>query len=125
MEKVEEYSNVRTQLSINMAENAQNVKALIVKAEDSRIQRNMGFFKQAMASLHQFNGELLSEFQIRTNNHNELLSYLKQVNQYIQRAGNLRCGQAKTRTIASFREAVKTKNMKMIAAAIISGGKAS
>ncbi|CAG9330233.1 BBS2 [Blepharisma stoltei] len=125
MEKVEEYSNVRTQLSINMAENAQNVKALIVKAEDSRIQRNMGFFKQAMASLHQFNGELLSEFQIRTNNHNELLSYLKQVNQYIQRAGNLRYGQAKTRTIASFREAVKTKNMKMIAAAIISGGKAS
>lgn len=123
MEKVDEYNSVRTQLSINMAENAQNVKALIVKAEDSRIQRNMSHFKQAMATLHQFNGELLSEFQIRTNNHNELLNYLKQVNQYIQKTGNLRAGTAKTRTISMFREAVKTKNLRMIAGAIINGNK--
>ena len=104
-----------------MAENCQNVKALIVKAEDARIQQNMSYFKQSLSSLHQFNGELLGEYQIRANNHSELLNCLKIVNQYIQRAGNLRCGQKMNKTIASFREGVKNRNIDKIIDAICNG----
>jgi Bardet-Biedl syndrome 2 protein len=104
LEKIEDFNTVRTQLTVNMAESCQNVKALIVKAEDARIQKNMGYFKQNLSSLHQFNGQLLGEYQ------------------FIQRAGNLRCGQAKNRTIAKFREGVKARDIGVITQAICSGG---
>ena len=122
LEKIEDFNTVRTQLTVNMAESCQNVKALIVKAEDARIQRNMGYFKQNLSGLHQFNGQLLGEYQIRANNHSELLSCLKVLNQFIQRAGNLRCGQGKNRTIARFREGVKARDIGVITQAICSGG---
>ena len=118
LEKIEDFNSVRTQLTVNMAENCQNVKALIVKAEDARIQRNMTYFKQSLSSLHQFNGELLGEYQIRANNHTELLNCLKQINQYIQRAGSLRCGASKNKTISSFREGIKNRNISTISEAI-------
>ena len=121
LEKIDDFNSLRTQLTVNMAENCQNVKALIVKAEDARIQQNMSYFKQSLSSLHQFNGELLGEYQIRANNHSELLNCLKIVNQYIQRAGNLRCGQKMNKTIASFREGVKNRNIDKIIDAICNG----
>lgn len=122
LEKIEDFNTVRTQLTVNMAESCQNVKALIVRAEDARIQKNMTYFKQNLSSLHQFNGQLLGEYQIRANNHTELLNCLKALNQFIQRAGNLRCGQAKNKTIAKFREGVKARDLAMITQAICSGG---
>ena len=109
MEKVEEFNTARTALTINMAENSQNVKALVVAAEDARIQKNMQHFRQTLGRLHQFNGQLLSEFQIRLNNHTELLQHLKSLNQYIQRAGNIRSGPVKNRVIAACKEAVKNR----------------
>jgi Bardet-Biedl syndrome 2 protein len=121
LEKIDDFNNVRTQLTANMAENSQNVKALILKAEDARIQQNMPYFKQSLSSLHQFNGELLGEYQIRANNHTELLNCLKTINQYIQRAGNLRNGQSKNKTISLFREGVKNRNINLIIQAISYG----
>ena len=121
LEKIDDFNSVRTQLTVNMAENCQNVKALIVKAEDARIQRNMVYFKQNLSSLHQFNGELLGEYQIRANNHTELLNCLKTLNQYIQRAGNLRCGTGKNKTISLLREGVKSRNIESISRAIATG----
>ena len=121
LEKIEDFNSVRTQLTVNMAENCQNVKALIVKAEDARIQRNMQYFKQNLSNLHQFNGQLLSEYQIRANNHTELLNCLKIINQFIQRSGNLRCGQGKNKCIALFRDGVKNRNFALIAQAVCQG----
>lgn len=121
LEKIDDFNAVRTQLTVNMAENCQNVKALIVKAEDARIQRDMTYFKQNLSSLHQFNGELLGEYQIRANNHTELLNCLKIVNQYIQRSGNLRCGTSKAKTISLLRDAVKARNIENISRIISSG----
>lgn len=108
-------------MTINMAENSQNVKGLVVAAEDARMQKNMGVLKKTMARLHQFNGELLSEFQIRLNNHNELLSHLKELNLYIQRAGNVRCGSAKLRAINACKEAIKSRNAEMLIRVISTG----
>jgi Bardet-Biedl syndrome 2 protein len=121
LEKIEDFNTVRTQLTVNMAENCQNVKTLLVKAEDARIQRNMQYFKQNLSNLHQFNGQLLGEYQIRANNHSELLNCLKVINQFIQRAGNLRCGQAKNKCIALFREGIKNRNFGVITQAVCNG----
>ena len=112
--EVEEFSSARTQLTVNMAEAVQNVKSLIVRAEDSRIQRNFSQFRKTFTQLQLLNSELIGEFQKRQSNHNELLSILKKVNQYIQRAGNLRFGQAKTRVVGALREAVKSKNTSLL-----------
>jgi len=114
LKEVEDFSSARTQLTVNMAEAVQNVKALIVRAEDSRIQRNFSQFKKTYSQLQLVNSELIGEFQKRQSNHNELLSILKKVNQCIQRAGNLRFGQAKTRVIAALRDAVKGKNTALL-----------
>lgn len=40
--------------------------------------------------LHALNSELINNYKIRSNNHEELMNCLKQVNQIIQRAGRLR-----------------------------------
>ena len=114
LKEVEDFSSARTQLTVNMAEAVQNVKSLIVRAEDSRILRNFSQFKKTYSQLQLVNSELIGEFQKRQSNHNELLSILKKVNQYIQRAGNLRFGQAKTRVIAALREAIKAKNASLL-----------
>lgn len=111
MEKVEEFNATRMQLMLNMAESSQAIKVLIVKAEDARLQHNMMFFKRSLGRLHQFNGELFGEFEKRKLNHTELINCMKQVNQIIQRAGNLRCGAAKTRVLAALREAFKERKV--------------
>jgi len=46
--------------------------------------------KKYYMELYDLNRDLINGYKIRCNNHTELLSYLKQVNQYIQKAGKLR-----------------------------------
>ena len=122
LEKVDEFNSARTDLTVSMAESTQFVKAFIVKAEDARIQNNMEHFKQELSNLQQFNGELLSQYQIRSNNHNELLSCLKQLNQYIQKGANLRSGEYKNRTLAAGKQAVKARDVSSLQKVIFSGG---
>lgn len=121
MEKVEEFNSTRMQLMLNMAESSQAIKVLIVKSEDARLQHNMMFFKRSLGRLHQFNGELFGEFEKRKVNHTELINCMKQVNQIIQRAGNLRCGSAKTRVLTGLREAFKERNVNSMMSIVTNG----
>lgn len=50
-------------------------------------------------------------YNVRAANHTGLLVALKEVNQMIQRAANLRVGKPKQNVIADCRAAVKTNNM--------------
>lgn len=50
-------------------------------------------------------------YNVRASNHTGLLVALKEVNQMIQRAANLRVGKPKQSVIADCRAAVKTNNM--------------
>ena len=54
---------------------------------------------------------LLGGYNVRAGNHTGLLCALKEVNQMIQRAANLRVGKPKLSVIADCRAAVKTNNM--------------
>lgn len=107
MSKVDEHNNVRMKLSGEMADSTQLVKALVIKAEDSRILADMKQMKRMYANLYEVNRELMGEYLKRSNNHNALLSELKDVNNMIQRAANLRMGKAKSSVVAECRKAIK------------------
>ena len=70
--------------------------------------------KRLYSDLFTLNNELIGEYTKRSNNHNELMNALKEVNQMIQRASKLRLGAAKTRVIALCRNAVKENNVQSL-----------
>ncbi|KAJ9455476.1 Bardet-Biedl syndrome 2 protein-like protein [Diplonema papillatum] len=109
--KVDGYNAVRIQLTMEMADSSQLVKALVIRAEDARILSEMPLMRQHYSKLHELNSQLIGEYIKRANNHNELLTALREVNAMIQKAARLRMGQAKTRVIAECREAIKSNHI--------------
>eukprot|EP00668_Euglena_longa_P011771 GGOE01014188.1.p1 GENE.GGOE01014188.1~~GGOE01014188.1.p1 ORF type:complete len:718 (-),score=178.66 GGOE01014188.1:160-2313(-) len=109
--KVDEYNAVRLKLTAEMADSSQLVKALVIKAEDARILNDMKLMKKMYSSLYEVNRELIGEYIKRANNHNELLSSLKEVNAMIQKAARLRVGAAKTKVITECRNSIKSNNI--------------
>merc|ERR1740121_2283056 len=109
--RVDEYNAVRLKLTAEMADSANLVKALIVKAEDYRMLSDMSHLKKVFAGLQQTNGDLIAEYNKRANNHQSLLTQLKEVNMMIQKAAKLRVGNAKTRVVSACRQAIKKNNI--------------
>merc|ERR1712194_583987 len=107
--RVDEYNAVRLKLTAEMADSANLVKALIVKAEDYRMLSDMQNLKKVFSGLQTTNSDLIAEYNKRANNHQELMSQLKDVNMMIQKAAKLRLGTPKTRVVAACRQAIKKK----------------
>lgn len=89
-------------------------QALVIRAEDARLMNDMQTMRRAYTELNALNGQLVAGYNIRAQNQANLLAALKEVNQMIQRAANLRTGRAKARAIADCRAAVKANNMKSL-----------
>lgn len=70
--------------------------------------------RKAYTELNGLNGQLMAGYNIRAQNQETLLNALKEVNQMIQKAANLRAGRAKVRVIADCRTAVKSNSMKTL-----------
>ena len=121
LEMVAEYNAGRIRLAADMADDLQRVKALVVRAEDSRLLNDMAMMRKAYTELFSLSNQLIGGYNIRAANHAGLLAALKEVNQMIQTAANLRTGQAKTAIIADSRAALKKSDtdllMKIIAGA--------
>ena len=83
----------------------------MVRAEDSRLMVDMEAMRRAYTDLFALNNQLIGGYNVRASNHEGLLAALKEVNQMIQKAANLRVGVAKTRVINECRAAVKANNM--------------
>jgi len=111
LQRVDEYNAVRMKLTAEMADSANLVKALIVKAEDYRMLSDMQHLKKVFSNLQTTNGDLIAEYNKRANNHTQLLGQLKEVNMMIQKAAKLRIGQSKTRVVAACRNAIKKNNI--------------
>jgi len=109
--RVDEYNAVRLKLTAEMADSANLVKALIVKAEDYRMLSDMQNLKKVFSGLQTTNSDLIAEYNKRANNHQELMSQLKDVNMMIQKAAKLRLGNPKTRVVAACRQAIKKNNI--------------
>ena len=71
----------------------------------------MSNLKKTYQMLSNTNGDLVAEYTKRSSNYQELLAALKKVNQILQNAGKLRCGNARTRTVQACRSAIKSNNV--------------
>jgi len=87
------------------------LNASLTEAEDARLMADMPLMKRHYADLFTLNNELIAEYNKRANNHEALLAALKEVNQIIQKAANLRVGAPKARVIAESRAAIKSNNI--------------
>uniref|UniRef100_A0A4X2LEF9 Bardet-Biedl syndrome 2 protein homolog n=1 Tax=Vombatus ursinus TaxID=29139 RepID=A0A4X2LEF9_VOMUR len=112
--EVDEYHSVHQKLSADMADHSNLIRSLLVRAEDARLMRDMKTMKKRYVELYDLNKDLLNGYKIRCNNHTELLSNLKAVNQAIQRAGRLRVGKPKNQVVSACRDAIRSNNLNML-----------
>ena len=110
---------------LSLLSSLQRVKALVVRAEDSRLLNDMTMMRKAYTELWGLESQLVGAYNIRAKNHTGLLGALKEVNQMIQKAANLRVGAAKTSVITGCRAAVKANNLKNLFEIISIGEKSS
>lgn len=109
--RVDEYNAIRLKLTAEMADSSNLVKTLVIKAEDARILGDMKLMKRMYSELYTLNNELIGEYTKRSNNHQELLAALKEVNNMIQKAARLRVGAPKSRVVTACRAAIKANNI--------------
>ncbi|EDO39492.1 predicted protein [Nematostella vectensis] len=109
--KVDELHAIRQKLTAEMADHSNLIRSLVVRAEDARLMGDMKNMRKGYMELYDLNRDLVNGYKIRCNNHSELLSCLKIVNQAIQRAGKLRVGKPKAEVVSACRQAIKTNNV--------------
>lgn len=114
LSRVAKFNAIRIRLTADMADGSARIKGLVLKAEDARLMSDMPLMKRHYADLFVLNNELIAEYNKRASNHEALLAALKEVNQIIQKAANLRVGAAKTRVIAESRAAIKSNNIESL-----------
>ncbi|BFZ04172.1 hypothetical protein BsWGS_07211 [Bradybaena similaris] len=108
--KVDDLHRVRTKLTAEMADHSNLIRGMVVRAEDARIMGDMKSMRKGYVELYDLNRDLIAGYNIRCNNHQELVACLKQVNQIIQKAGRVRVGKFKTQVVNSCRTAIKSNN---------------
>ena len=114
----------RATLIAETAESSNQVKALIIHAEDSRILRDLAATRTAYGDLFDMNKELMVEHAKRFENHADLVGALTQVNKMIQRASKCRFGKHAAAAVKAMRKAVKEKNTQKLFRIVRFGGDA-
>jgi len=114
-------SAVRQRFSAEMADASHAVKVAVVRAEDSRLLGDMTGVKRSYAALMSMNEELVGEYRKRALQHSSLVSALKDINGFIQKASRLRVGPAAAKCVAACREAIKKQNMAGLPAIMMAG----
>jgi len=104
-----------------MADHSGVIRSLVVRVEDSRIMADMASMKKWCSQLYDINKDLVAGYKIRCNNHSELMETLKQVNQIIQRAAQLRLGKSKSVVISECRNSIKANNINQLIKVIKTG----
>ncbi|XP_055504634.1 Bardet-Biedl syndrome 2 protein homolog [Leucoraja erinacea] len=119
------YHSVHQKLTAEMADHSNLVRSLLIRAEDSRLMGDVTNMKKGYMELYDLNRDLVNGYKIRCNNHTELLSCLRAVNQAIQRAGRLRVGKPKTQVVSACRDAIKNNNINALFKIIRAGSTSS
>jgi hypothetical protein len=76
IENIVEYDKLRSHFSANIAESVNNAKVFVVKGEFSLMLGDMDSLKKNYTVVQQENGNLITEYMKRRNNHEELVKYL-------------------------------------------------
>lgn len=72
---------------------------------------DMAYVRKYYTEVMNENKSLMTELQKKKQNNETLMNALRKVNSMIQKASNLRMGQAKTRITAMCRKAIKSNNL--------------
>ncbi|XP_045482156.1 Bardet-Biedl syndrome 2 protein-like [Harmonia axyridis] len=108
--KLSEIQEARMRLGTDVADRLGQVRTLVIKAEDARI-NDVNELSQHYKDLDNLNKELMNGYNIRLNNHNEGLETVKKINIIIQRSSRLRVGQKSSQMLKHCRNAIKTNNI--------------
>jgi len=119
---VQEANSVRLRLSADLAEGANRVKGLVVRAEDARMMGDVVGMRAAYARLMAVNGELAGEHAKRAANHQALMGALRRINTSIQTAARLRLGPGRAALVSDCRAALKANNPEGVFAALSGTG---
>ncbi|XP_044745857.1 Bardet-Biedl syndrome 2 protein-like [Coccinella septempunctata] len=87
--RLSEIQETRMKLGTDVADRLGQVRTLVIKAEDARI-NNVNEMGQYYKDLDNLNKELINGYNIRLNNHTEGLESVKKINTIIQRFSRLR-----------------------------------
>ncbi|KAF0683990.1 Aste57867_24071 [Aphanomyces stellatus] len=109
--RVDDYNSIRLKLTGDMADDSNQIKHLVIRAEDARILNDMRGMRSFYSELFSLNNQLLGEYTKRATNHQALLDALKEVNSMIQLAARLRNGAPKSAVIVACRKAIKANNI--------------
>lgn len=121
LQTVEDCNKTRLMLMADVAESSNVIKAMVIRAEDARIQGKTQQMKANYRQLSGMNRELIREHEKRATNYSELLAALKEVNSMIQMASRLRVGGPAKSVVAACRQAIKTQNTKTLLKILKSG----
>lgn len=92
LDKVQQYQSSKLQLSGDVAETINNVKSLIVRAEDSRLIGDIKTMKKHYSNIMVCNRTIHQDLLKRNANNEILMKSLKEVNLMISKASQLRVG---------------------------------
>lgn len=107
-------NTLKTHFAANMQENINNLKASIVRAEASHMIDDIDGLRKHYAEVLAENGALIGEYQKRTNNHQDLLKDLKQLNNYIRLGSHLRVGEPQKTVVALCRDCIRTNKIRKL-----------
>uniref|UniRef100_A0A6P7FNM8 Bardet-Biedl syndrome 2 protein homolog n=1 Tax=Diabrotica virgifera virgifera TaxID=50390 RepID=A0A6P7FNM8_DIAVI len=91
MGKLQDIQNARLRLETDVADRTSQIRALIVQADDCRI-NNLNALPDQYKELMTINAELINGYNIRLQNYNEGVETMKTLNSIIQKASRLRVG---------------------------------
>ena len=121
LQKITDFNAQRISLTADMADDSQKIKAYVVRAEDARLMSDMGTMRKAYTELYGLNSQLLGGHNARRATHEGLIAALKEVNNMIQKAANLRLGKLKASIVSDCRANVKTNNLNALLKIIKNG----
>eukprot|EP00825_Cyclidium_porcatum_P052532 TRINITY_DN9982_c0_g1_i2.p1 TRINITY_DN9982_c0_g1~~TRINITY_DN9982_c0_g1_i2.p1 ORF type:complete len:248 (+),score=58.61 TRINITY_DN9982_c0_g1_i2:135-878(+) len=110
LNQVENFRHSKMQITSEIADSINNIKTMIVKAEDSKILGDMNYVRKYYTEVMGENKQLFTELTKQQQNSQILMDGLREINSMINKAGNLRIGQFKTKVINLCRQAIKSNN---------------
>ncbi|EGD73023.1 hypothetical protein PTSG_12207 [Salpingoeca rosetta] len=125
LRSVSDLHAARQKLSVEIADQSNLAKSLLLRAEDYRMMGNFAMMRGTYLQLGDVNRDLIKAYNIRNSNYDELVRQLKALNQFISRTADLYVGKARTDLIASCRAAIKANDMDQLFNLLKSGATAS
>lgn len=90
MEGVRGYQAIRQRLTVDMADQMNEIRNLYSESENARLMNDTVEMKRCYAAVLSGNQQLIDLQNIRDSNYNELMKRLKQINLHVQYSSNCR-----------------------------------